>query len=109
MLMGMTDDLPASPWPAGNDARAAERLILQLKCAPTTFIYDLLLSTVPQRGSVVGSATSSSCRRDEVVRAPSALPASSIESMFNLNLTSNQTSWNRGRLVLLVDSVSSCE
>ena len=43
MLMGMTDDLPASPWPGGDAARAAERLILQLKCAPTTFIYDLLL------------------------------------------------------------------
>ena len=51
MLIGMTDDLTASPWLAGDDARAAGRLILQLKCAPPTFIYDLLLVNRSPAGS----------------------------------------------------------
>jgi hypothetical protein len=69
MLMGMTDDLPASSWPAGDDARAAERLILQLKCAGTTFIYDLLVVNRSPARIRGGIDHVSSCRRDDVARA----------------------------------------
>jgi hypothetical protein len=69
MLMGMTDDLPASPWPGGDAARAAERLILPLKCEPTTFIYDLLRVNRSPARIRGGIGHVSSCRRDDDARA----------------------------------------
>jgi len=55
--------------PGRDAARAAERLILQLKCAPTTFIYDLLLADRSPARIRGGIGHVSSCRRDDVARA----------------------------------------